>query len=95
MSKLIAQYIHRSGIWSFAWMSACSDDNNPAGVNSSRVSDPFPLALGNAWNYSLVQDAFINRDTTILDSTIDLCPACKFLGQPASLNLTHRGNYGR
>lgn len=41
---------------------SCSD-GGPSGVSSDRVSDPWPLELGNSWDYSLEQNAFITRDT--------------------------------
>lgn len=42
---------------------SCGEDTG-TGVVSSRVTDPFPLALGNTWQYSMEQSIFIQEDTT-------------------------------
>ncbi len=38
----------------------CGDDKGPAGISSDRVIDPLPLALGNSWEYSVEQHAYID-----------------------------------
>ena len=44
-------------------LAGCSDDG-VTGVTSDTVSDPFPLALGNRWDYELEQSIFVHEDTT-------------------------------
>ena len=36
----------------------CSDEN-PTGVNTDTVTDPYPLKLGNYWDYSLAQSIYV------------------------------------
>lgn len=50
-------------IISLSLLSGCSDDS-VTGISSDRVTDPFPLALGNRWEYALEQSIFVHEDTT-------------------------------
>ncbi len=50
-----------------ALATGCGSDNSTVGVSSDRVVDPLPLTLGNSWEYSLQQDAYI--DVKIDDTT--------------------------
>jgi hypothetical protein len=50
-------------IFSLLLLTGCSEDN-VTGVSSDRVTDPFPLALGNRWEYALEQSIFVHEDTT-------------------------------
>lgn len=51
-------------IFSLLLPAGCSDDGGVTGVSSDIVTDPFPLALGNRWEYALEQSIFVHEDTT-------------------------------
>lgn len=51
-------------IFSLLLLAGCSDDGGVTGVSSDIVTDPFPLALGNRWEYALEQSIFVHEDTT-------------------------------
>ncbi len=51
-------------IFSLLLPAGCSDDGGVTGVSSDIVTDPFPLALGNRWEYTLEQSIFVHEDTT-------------------------------
>jgi len=51
-------------IVSLPMLTGCSDEGGVTGVSSDTVTDPFPLALGNRWEYALEQSIFVHEDTT-------------------------------
>jgi len=51
-------------VFSLVLLAGCSDEGDVTGVSSDTVTDPFPLALGNRWEYALEQSIFVHEDTT-------------------------------